>query len=229
MAALGRSRPAAKPCQARSQATWFGRNVLSIGDVTWGQGFFDTTSLDGEQLLDALRAEVKVNRVKKNYFEKDYSYEYVVTPDHADVARRAATWMFVYLWRRGVFAIQYHGMAAAAVAATVTARAAGVVGGMPPGAVLDPAAAIKRWLGGERAYLRVSLDDGQVVDLAKEPFFVQLTNKMAFLTLEMQAKDVGNVYRALGGDLGVRPHASGVNSGRRNAAVAMRWPRCGLR
>ena len=48
---------------------------------------------------------------------------------------------------------------------------------------------------------------------------MQLAKAMAFLTVEMRAKDVGSVHRDLGGDMGVRPHGSGVTSGRRNAAI----------
>ena len=43
---------------------------------------------------------------------------------------------------------------------------------------------------------------------------------MRLTTLEMTATQAGDVYRDLRMELGVMPHASGINSGRRNMAVA---------
>jgi len=49
--------------------------------------------------------------------------------------------------------------------------------------------------------------------------FVNLGSDMCFTTTELNAERAGEVYSELGEELGVRPHSSGVNSGRRNAAV----------
>ena len=61
----------------------------------------------------------------------------------------------------------------------------------------------------------------QVWDLSKEPMFVRLDSDMHFTTREMHAEEAGRVFAELGEELGVMPHASGINSGRRNAAVAV--------
>ena len=63
---------------------------------------------------------------------------------------------------------------------------------------------------GERAYL---------LELQKEPLFVRLNSLGQFTTVEIQTDDVGEVFSELGEELGLKPHASGLNSGRRNGVV----------
>ena len=53
-----------------------------------------------------------------------------------------------------MFAVQYTGMSGAEVARALRARAGGYEGGMPPGARISEEAAARRWVAGERAYLR---------------------------------------------------------------------------
>ena len=144
-----------------AQVQWIGRNVLSVSDFEWAKnGYMHLTEVE-TSVVDALRGEVSVNRVKRYYFERNYSYKYSVTPEAVDVARCAGSWIAVYFWRRGLFAVQYAGMSHAAIARALRARADGCEGGMPPGAVISEADAIARWEAGERAYLRVIVD-GQV-------------------------------------------------------------------
>jgi hypothetical protein len=51
--------------------------------------------------------------------------------------------------------------------------------------------------------------------------FVRLNAEMQFTTSEMHAEEAGCVYAELGQEMGVMPNASGINSGRRNAAVQL--------
>ena len=139
-----------------SQLQWVGRNILNVRDFVWHKdGYMEITEVDME-VMDAVRGEVTINRVKRHYFERNYKYAYSVTPEAIDVARRAATWIAIYFWRRGLFAVQYAGMTGAAIARALRARTAGYAGGMPPGATISRAEAIRRWVAGERAYLRGS-------------------------------------------------------------------------
>ena len=104
-------------------------------------------------LEEALRAEVQFNRIKKHYHEV-YAYQSSMTPDATDTARRASTWMFLYLWWRGLFEVQYEGMSVEEKAAAVRARGEGYAGGMPDGSKIKATAALERWWGGhERAYV----------------------------------------------------------------------------
>ena len=90
---------------------------------------------------------------------------------------------------------------------------------MPEGAVISAEDAWSRLEAGETGYLRGTFC-GMWWDLSTEPLFVQLDAEMRLTTLEMTATQAGDVYRDLGVELGVMPHASGVNSGRRNMAVS---------
>ena len=137
--------------RVRVRVQWIGRNVLSVCHYTWDPGFMELEHV--EELVDALRGEIELKRVKRHYFERNYQYEYAVTPEHVDVARRAALWMAVYFWRRALYKVQYDGMSEEEVRAAIEARAAGYNGGMPPGARISEEAAIERWLLGERAYI----------------------------------------------------------------------------
>ena len=58
---------------------------------------------------DAIAGEVDIHRVKFYYHEKRYVYPISFTPDFLEVARRCATWMANYFWRRGlhVYEVQY--------------------------------------------------------------------------------------------------------------------------
>ena len=65
------------------------------------------------------------DRLKHYYFQAaagGYEYDMSMTPDALAVARRSADIAAMYLWRRGVFAVQYAGMTKEAVAAAVAAR-----------------------------------------------------------------------------------------------------------
>ena len=95
----------------------------------------------------------------------------------------------------------------------------GYRGIMPPGARISVAGALVRWLAGERSYLSA---------LESEPFFVQPHGrrgkdggKFVFSTQEMRAEWFGAVFREVGDEMGFRPHASGLNSVRRNSMVGV--------
>ena len=75
--------------RVRTQIQWIGRNVLSVKHYTWHPEFMELEHVDEVELPDALRGEVELQRVKRHYYERNYKYEYSVTPEHADVARRA--------------------------------------------------------------------------------------------------------------------------------------------
>ena len=208
------------------QVQWIGVNVLSVADFAWQvDGFVMREVADDVELADALRGEVELKRVKRHYFERAYAYQVAVTPENINVARRAATWMATYMWRRALFKVQYEGMSVAAVVASIAARKDGFAGGMPVGAVILEEEAIRRWEGGERAYMRSAAGEeggGAILDLSKEPLFVELNKLMQYTVVEMRVESVAAVYRELSAELGAKPHAAdGVNCGRRNAAVAL--------
>ena len=46
----------------------------------------------------------------KQYYFENYRYAMSVTPDALEAARRASTWLAQYMWRRGLFEVQYAGM-----------------------------------------------------------------------------------------------------------------------
>ena len=129
----------------------------------------------------------------KLYYFENYKYDMSVTPDALEVQRRAATWLALYMWRRGLFLVQYAGMSAAARAESLASRAMGYQGGMPQGAKLSSKEAFDRWMKGERAYL---------LELQKEPLFVRLNSLGQFTTVEIQTDDVGEVFSELGEELG---------------------------
>lgn len=133
--------------------------MLRVKDFTWHPGYMELVEAE---LDEAMRGEVKLRRVKRHYHERSYGYEMSVTPDALEVARRAATWLLVYMWRRALFMVQYDGMSAAAQQAAWAAREQGFSGGMPPGAVISAEEAIARLKAGERAYVRVEFGPGDV-------------------------------------------------------------------
>lgn len=147
--------------------------------------------------------------MKQHYFES-YRYAMSVTPDALEAARRASTWLAQYMWRRGLFEVQYAGMSSVERAEALAGRSAGYEGGMPPGAKLGSEAAFERWMQGERGY---------VPELWSEPLFVRLDVLGHFTTVELHTDDVGGVFAELGEEMGLEPHASGLNSGRRNGVV----------
>ncbi len=61
----------------------------------------------------------------KLYYFENYKYDMSVTPDALEVQRRASTWLALYMWRRGLFLVQYAGMSAAARAEALASRAMG--------------------------------------------------------------------------------------------------------
>ena len=126
-----------------------------------------------------------------------------VTPDALEAPRRASTWLAQYMWRRGLFEVQYAGMSTVERVEALAGRSAGYEGGMPPGAKLGSEEAFERWMQGERAY---------VPELRREPLFVRLDGLGRFTTVEMHTDDVGAVFADLGEELGLEPHASGLNS-----------------
>ena len=171
---------------------------------------------------DAIAGEVDIHRVKFYYHEKRYVYPMSFTPDFLEVARRCATWMANYFWRRGLYEVQYAEMSAEERAACIAHRQQhGHAGGMPRGAKIEARAAAQRWLAGERAY---------APELVREPMFVRLQGTNAkdgvakagwFTCTEMQTEHAGAVFSELGEELAFKPHASGLNSGRRNSGVTL--------
>ena len=152
---------------------------------------------------------MQIQRVKFHYFER-YVYGMSQTADTLEVARRAATWLMLYMWRRALFEVQYVGMSVQARAEVMAARRDGFAGGMPDGAQISNEEAFGRWLAGERAY---------APELKTEPLFVRLDAAMQFTTVELHTDEVGAVFSKLGDELGLEPLASGLNSGRRNGVV----------
>ena len=146
----------------------------------------------------------------KQYYFENYRYAMSVTPDALEAARRASTWLAQYMWRRGLFEVQYAGMSSVERVEALAGRSAGYEGGMPPGAKLGSEAAFERWMQGERGY---------VPELRREPLFVRLDRLGHFTTVELHTDDVGGVFAELGEEMGLEPHASGLNSGRRNGVV----------
>jgi len=144
------------------------------------------------------------------------------TPDRLEPARRCATWMANYFWRRGLYEVQYSGMDVEARAACLAHRQEhGHAGGMPCGAQIDALAAAQRWAGGDMAY---------APELVREPLFVRMRASRAkagiaqhgwFTLEEMHAEEAGAVFSDLGDELAFKPNSSGINSGRRNSGVAV--------
>ena len=157
----------------------------------------------------SLAGDVQIQRVKFHYFEL-YVYGMAQTADTLEVARRAATWLMIYMWRRALFEVQYTSMSPEARAAAMATRREGFAGGMPEGAQISSKEAFELWLGGARAY---------APELKTEPLFVRLDAAMQFTTVELHTEDVGAVFAELGAELGLEPMASRLNSGRRNGVV----------
>ena len=79
---------------------WGDVNVMSVSDVVWSPGGMDIEWPNGEVEKGALRAEVRLNRVKLKYYE-NYQYDMSLTPDQREEARRGSTLMLVYQFARG--------------------------------------------------------------------------------------------------------------------------------
>ena len=212
---------------AIAQIHWIGRNVLSVRDFTWLPGSMELEHpVEDEEVLDPLRGEVRVWRVKRMYHERTYNYEFAVTPENVVIARRGGTWIANYFWRRALYAVQYDGMSESAILSAIRARSEGFAGGMPVGHVISAEEAVRRWVAGERAYMRLADPLGRVgqanaYDLSNEPMFVELNAEGRFTVGEMHTATAGAVYRELGEEMGTRPYSGGINSGRRNSAVAL--------
>lgn len=148
-----------------------GKNVLSVKDLQWSRTGMDINFLDGTSEKGASRGELTLNRLKHRYFEAaagGYEYQMSLTPDAEAVARRSADILIAYLWRRGVFAVQYANMSTEAIAEAVALRRdKGYAGGMPPGSKLDEEEAIKRFEAGERHYLKAVEDEPLLVKLQR--------------------------------------------------------------
>ena len=160
---------------------------------------------------ESLAGDVDIQRIKFHYFEK-YGYGMGMTADTLEEARRAATWMLILMWRRGLFEVQYAGMTREARAEAMAVRSTdGFAGGMPAGAQISSDEAFRRWHAGERGY---------ALELRKEPLFVRLdATTMHYTTVELRTDDVLAVFAELGTELNLEPGASGLNSGRRNGVV----------
>ena len=202
--------------RAGKMVYWLTRNVLSVADFVWAKEGMELELPDGSIELDPLRGEVKLNRVKHHYHEAGYEYNMSVTADAVQAARRASWWIFLYQFCRGLFKVQYAEMSTEAIEAALCDRAEnGYHGIMPLGARISAVSALCRWLAGERGYQP---------SLESEPFFVQPKGrrgkgggKFVFSKMEMRAEWFGAVFSEVGDEMGLRPHASGLNSVRRNS------------
>jgi hypothetical protein len=90
-----------------------GENVLNVESLMISREGFTIELPDGTVEEGAQRGELSMSRIKHLYEEAEaggYEYEMSITPDTVAVARRALELIVVYLWKRGVFAIQYDGM-----------------------------------------------------------------------------------------------------------------------
>ena len=206
--------------RAGKMVYWLTRNVLSVADFVWAKEGMELELPDGSIELDPLRGEVKLNRVKHHYHEAGYEYNMSVTADAVQAARRASWWIFLYQFCRGLFKVQYAEMSTEAIEAALCDRAEnGYHGIMPLGARISAVSALCRWLAGERGYQP---------SLESEPFFVQPKGrrgkgggKFVFSKMEMRAEWFGAVFSEVGDEMGLRPHASGLNSVRRNSMVGV--------
>ena len=111
-------------------------------------------------------------------------------------------------------------MTPAEIKLALEARANGYSGGMPLSAKITSAEAVRLWCEGRKAYLP---------ELEMEPLFVELERVSGqrdktiykFGATEMKTETFGGYFREIGEELGFRPHASGLNSMRRNAMVGV--------
>ena len=191
-----------------------GANVLSIKDLTISSEGMKITLPDGTVEPDALRGEVKFNRLKHRYFEAQaggYEYLMSMTADAMAVARRSLDICIVYLWRRGAFKVQYTGMGDAAIAKAVAARQHGHSGGMPEGAMITEDDAIARFNAGERSFQKVVEDEPLVVSLARG-------GDKEFTTREVTTRYIGDVFKSVSLDAGFL-RDGGVNNMRRSTMV----------
>ena len=106
-------------------ARWIGPNVLSVKDFVWDREGFVMDMPDGSKEDDGLSGDVEIHRLKFHYFER-YVYEMAVTPDALEVVRRASTWLMLYMWRRGLFEVQYTGMSSEERALSMHRRLHGI-------------------------------------------------------------------------------------------------------
>jgi hypothetical protein len=191
---------------------WMDHVVLKVIDFKIGREGMAVTYGEVTE-YDAVRAEVTFNRIKRHYYER-YEYGQSMTPDDAMVVRRSGSWMLVYLFRRGVFEVQWAGMSADARASAASARASGAyAGGMPPGAVATAEEALRQIISeGKRSY---------ALEVESEPLFVEFVAGK-FLPDEMHCETVARLYSEISIELGLDPDHSGAFSARRKHAVTVR-------
>ena len=72
-------------------------------DIEWSREGMTVEYVERVE-TDAIHAEVFFQRIKRHYFEV-YEYEVSMTPDAVEHARRATTWLAIYLFRRGLFEV----------------------------------------------------------------------------------------------------------------------------
>ena len=190
---------------------WMGKVVLRAQDLLWSRENFKVLMPDGTE-EETLRSQCHQRRVKFHYHER-YTYKHSSTCDALEVSRRANTWLYLHCFRLGLFAVQYAGMDLAAVLAAVAARRNGHAGGMPHGAMISASDAHAHWAAGERSYLP---------QLEDEPLFRRITEDGLYSSHEARTLDIRNAYVDTADALGVKPHAAGINGGRRNSVVGVR-------
>ena len=193
-----------------------GLHVLSVKDLTWSRTGMKITMLNGATEEGASRGELKFNRLKHRYFDAaagGYEYLMSITPDAEAVARRSPDIMKTYMWRRGLFAVQYANMSTEAIEEAVRVRCEeGYAGGMPPGAQIDEEEAVARFEAGEMNYLKM---------LEDEPLLVMLERGgcNAFKQQEMTARYILQVFTSVSEDAGFKPGDAGTNNMRRSTMV----------
>ena len=187
-----------------------------VKDLLWSRSGITITFSDGSSEQGASRGEVTFNRLKHHYFEAaagGYEYKMSMTPDAEAVPRRSADIAKTYLMRRGLFAVQYAGMSAAAIKAALAMRhTKGYPGGMPPGAQINADEAVKRFEAGEVHYLK---------ELESEPLLVTLGRggERHFTRQEITTRIIGEVFASITIDAGFKPGSHGVNNLRRSTMV----------
>ena len=147
-------------------------------------------------------------------------YPMALTADFEEIARRGTSFMVMYCWRRGLFAVMYEGMTKEAIASAVAQRKEGYMGGMPEGAVIDVQSAIDRVVAGEQAFL---------TELKTEPLLVALSRgkEKRFTLNEMTVDYIGQVMTNLQEEAGFEPGSGGINNIRRGTMVSVVRARSG--
>ena len=144
-----------------------------------------------------------------------YDYAMALTADAVAVPRRGMDLIELYLWRRGVFAVQYSGMSDAAIDRALQQRCADGAygGGMPPGATIDAKDAVAQFLAGEKGYLRQLKE--------AEPLLARLTRAGRYTSEEMTAAQMHAVFERNGLATGLKVGTYGINNLRRATMVGI--------